>query len=327
MQAIILAGGHAKRLWPLTLIHAKPLLPIGDRPIVEYFLRELAESRVVSRIVLATNEKYAADFEAYVASRKWDAKVRVRAERQRTEAEKPGAIAAIRDVLSEIGTGQDTLIVGGDNVASFSLTGLAAFGREKRGSAVAGYDVGDRERARLYGIGRTAADGRLVEVQEKPAEPASTLALTACYFLTAADVQKLGIYVEEVKGQGKKAVDAPGNFIAWLAARSPVYLQRFQGYWFDIGSAEGYLEAHERILGERWVKGKVDDEKRLGRRVFVYPGAEVEESTLSDTVVLEGARVSRSTLRNTILGRDSVVEGLRLTDSIVGDSTRLLGDK
>ncbi len=133
-------------------------------------------------------------------------------------------------------------MLAGDNLFEYSLADLVDF-RRGRGpaSAVALYDCGDLELARHYGIVETDAAGLIVDFVEKPTAPASTLAATATYLFDRSHVPLVAEYL----GEGHSP-DNSGSFVAWLAARGPVYGYRFEGPWFDIGDRGQLLVADNR---------------------------------------------------------------------------------
>ncbi len=89
----MLAGGHATRLWPVTKNRAKPLLPVGDRPIIDHLVDDID----ADEIIISTNEKFAEDFREY--AEEFDRDVTVSVESQGSEEEKPGTIGALIQLL------------------------------------------------------------------------------------------------------------------------------------------------------------------------------------------------------------------------------------
>ncbi|MFB6245388.1 MAG: NDP-sugar synthase, partial [Candidatus Nanohaloarchaea archaeon] len=126
MKAVVLAGGHATRLWPVTKNRAKPLLPLGERPIIDYILDEIDEE--VEETIISTNEKFSEDFEDYIIEFGRDARVVV--ENQDSEEEKPGTIGAILKLIESEDLEDDLLIVGGDNYFGFDFRELLEFCRD-----------------------------------------------------------------------------------------------------------------------------------------------------------------------------------------------------
>jgi glucose-1-phosphate thymidylyltransferase len=137
----------------------------------------------------------------------------------------------------------DALIIAGDNLFDYRLAHLIEFWRARGSeSAVAVHDVGSRELASKYGIVDLDADDRIVSFVEKPDDPPSTLAATATYLYSRAHLELVDTYLEE-----GNAPDQPGNYVAWLHRREPVYAYRFDGGWYDIGDHEQLLEADNRL--------------------------------------------------------------------------------
>jgi glucose-1-phosphate thymidylyltransferase len=94
----------------------------------------------------------------------------------------------------------------------------------------------------LYGVVGVDADDRIVSFVEKPPTPMSTLAATATYLYTR---EHAGL-VDRYLGEGNPP-DQPGNFVAWLHPRVPVYAYRFPGEWHDVGDPEQLLAADNRL--------------------------------------------------------------------------------
>jgi glucose-1-phosphate thymidylyltransferase len=71
MKAIILAGGYAKRLWPLTKNKPKQLLSVGGRPMIEYIVEKLEVQEEIDRIIISTNEKFEDNFKEWLSGYKY----------------------------------------------------------------------------------------------------------------------------------------------------------------------------------------------------------------------------------------------------------------
>ena len=241
MKAIILAAGYATRLYPLTLTVAKPLLPVGGRPMVDRLLDRIREVDEVDTVHVVTNGKFAASFEAWAAGRDG---IVVHDDGTTSEDDRLGAIGDIEFVVErEDLAGEDLLVVAGDNLFDYSLADYVGWWRGKgEASAVAVHDVGTLELARKYGVVALGADERIESFEEKPAEPRSTLAATATYLFHRVHVPLVRTYLDE-----GRSPDQPGRFVAWLAECEPVYGYRFEGDWRDIGDAEQLLDADNQL--------------------------------------------------------------------------------
>ena len=239
MKAILLCAGYATRLRPLTDDVPKPLLPVGGRPLLDWILDGVREVEEVDEVHVATNSRFAADFEAWASGRE----VTVHDDGTTSNDDRLGAIGDLAFVLERIGADDDLLVIAGDNLLGFSLADLVEFWRAHGVcSVLAVRDVGSLELASRYGIVDTAGDGRVVGFVEKPAEPPSTLAATATYLYHRAHVPLVARYLAE-----GNPPDQPGNLIAWLHGREPVYAYRFDEEWFDIGDLAQLLEADNRL--------------------------------------------------------------------------------
>ena len=241
MKAVVLAAGYATRLYPLTETIAKPLLPVGGRPMLDHLLDRIREVGEIDAVHVVTNAKFAAAFAAWAAARP---DVVVHDDGTTSEDDRLGAIGDVAFVIDAAGLdGEELLVVAGDNLFDFSLAEYVAWWRTKgEASAVALHDVGDLELATRYGIVALGAGERVESFEEKPAEPSSTLAATATDLYHRAHVPLVRRYLAE-----GNSPDQPGRFIAWLAEREPVYGYRFAGDWRDIGDARQLLEADNRL--------------------------------------------------------------------------------
>jgi glucose-1-phosphate thymidylyltransferase len=104
------------------------------------------------------------------------------------------------------------------------------------------YDVGDLELIKQYGVVALDGDERVIEFVEKPSDPPSTLAATATYLYHREHLPLVARYLAE-----GNPPDQPGNLVAWLHKREPVYGYRFTGGWYDIGNPEQLLDADNRL--------------------------------------------------------------------------------
>ncbi|MDD5557068.1 MAG: nucleotidyltransferase family protein [bacterium] len=245
MKALILAAGYATRLYPLTRDRAKPLLPVGGRPIIDYIADALDAVGEIDRIFVVTNSRFAASFEAWAGSRRGRAPVTVVDDGTASDDDKRGAIGDILFVIEREGIDDDLFIVAGDNLFDLDLRRIAAFARE-RGPVIAAYDIGDREAARRYGIVAVDGDGRIVDFREKPQDPPSTLASLGMYLIPRGKVRLFGVYAAEGNN-----LDQPGNFVRWLYPREPVHAYVFSGVWYDIGDLEMYRKADALYTARR----------------------------------------------------------------------------
>ena len=238
MKALILAAVYATRLGPLTDSIPKMLLPLAERPMLDYLLDRIREVEEIDEIHLVTNSRFAALFRDWAPP-----DVTVHDYGTASNEDRLGAIGDLAFTIERAGlAAEDLLVVAGDNLVGYSLSEYVGFWREKGGSAIAVYEVADHELLKSYGVVELANDDRVVGFEEKPARPRSNLAATAAYLYRTQDLELLARYLEE----GNPS-DAPGNFVGWLYRRTAVHGYRFAGEWHDIGDARQLLEADNRL--------------------------------------------------------------------------------
>jgi len=233
VKVLVLAAGYATRLRPLTDTIPKPLLPVGGRPMVDWILDRIAETSA-DEVHLVTNARFAADFERWAAGKD----VYVHDDGTTSNEDRLGAIGDI----AFVGLDDDLLVIASDNLFDYSLADYEHYWRAKGGSCVAVHDVGDIELAKKYGIVDVDADDRITDFVEKPQQPPSTLAATATYLYRRDHAALVPTYLAE-----GNPPDQPGNLVAWLYQREPVYAYRFAGEWYDIGDQAQLLEADNRM--------------------------------------------------------------------------------
>ena len=241
MKCVILAAGYATRLRPLTEDLPKHLLPLGERPMLDWVLDRVQEVRDVSEVHLVTNSRFASAFERWAETNG----VEVYDDGTTSNEDRLGAVGDLRLAIEKAGLENDELVVlAGDNLFDFSLPRFVEWWRAKPqpASAVPLHDVGDLELATQYGIADTNADDRIVRFVEKPSDPSSTLASTLIYLLPPQHVRLVSAYLDE-----GLSPDNAGSFLGWLAGREPVYGYRFDGSWYDIGDKTQLLEADNRL--------------------------------------------------------------------------------
>jgi glucose-1-phosphate thymidylyltransferase len=244
MKAIVLAAGYATRLYPLTETVAKPLLPVGGRPMLDYLLDAIGGVDEIDAIHLVTNHKFAQDFADWAAPHP---EVTVHDDGTTSEDDRLGAIGDVAFVVDKARlNAEDILVIAGDNLFDYSLADYVTWWHGKGdASAVVLYDVGDLELVKKYSNVDVDSNQRLTSLTEKPEHPTSTLAATAAYIYHRSHVALVHAYLAEANSP-----DQPGRFLAWLVPRAPVYGYTATGDWRDIGDAQQLLDA-DNALRER----------------------------------------------------------------------------
>ena len=242
MNILILAAGYATRLYPLTLTKAKPLLGVAGKPMIEWVLDNLAPIPNIDNVYVVTNNKFAADFQAWAddyVKRQPKMKFKIINDGSMNDTDKLGAIGDINLVVArENLANSDLTVVAGDNLFSESLEEFAKF-CQGRTAVLATYDVKDLEAIKKYNSIEVNGEGVITHFEEKPANPKSTQTGIALYYYSKEAVAKFPEYIAEGNNP-----DQPGRFVQWLYTRTPVHTYEVPGIWFDIGSKETLDEAN-----------------------------------------------------------------------------------
>jgi|TARA_B100001964_G_scaffold217781_2_gene258176 glucose-1-phosphate thymidylyltransferase len=243
IKAILLAAGYGTRLYPLTLNKPKPLLEINNKPMIEHIIPKIEEIADIDEIYVITNNKFYKTFVEWKIGYRTNKKIEIINDETNSDEDKLGAIGDMQFAIKNKNIDDDILIVAGDNLFEFSLRKLNDFFKEKNVSVIALYDVKDKNIIKgKYGAVEIDQNNKIIGVEEKPEEPKTTLASTACYIFAKKDIEELE---KCIKDHNKP--DNLGDFIKYLANKEDVYGLAFTERWIDIGSKEQLEEARNTL--------------------------------------------------------------------------------
>jgi Nucleoside-diphosphate-sugar pyrophosphorylase involved in lipopolysaccharide biosynthesis/translation initiation factor 2B, gamma/epsilon subunits (eIF-2Bgamma/eIF-2Bepsilon) len=318
MKAVVLAGGYATRMWPITKDRPKMFLPVGDGTVIDIIFEDLEEDSRVDEVFVSTNERFADDFESYIESSSYE-KPTLSVEDTSEENEKFGVVGALEQLIDRENVSDDLVVVAGDNLLSFDLGEFVDFFESKGTPCLAAYDVGSKDRASSYGLVQLA-DDRVIDFQEKPDNPESTLVSIACYAFPAETLPNFETYLADGNNP-----DEPGWLMQWLQNRGSVHAFTFDGAWFDIGTPESYLDAVSWYLdGETFIDSTATvEDSTLGDNVHIMSGASVVDSELERTVVFKNTDINAATISNSVIDQESSVEAVDLADTLIGSYSQI----
>lgn len=241
MKAIILAAGYATRLYPLTEKTAKPLLDVKGQPIIDYIIEKLERCLQIQEIFVVTNEKFYNDFVSWQQSRKSKKRITIINDKTKENGARLGAIGDIDYVIETQHAYDDLLVIAGDNLFSFGIEDFVKFFDQKQTTLVALFDTQDKKTiAGRLGCVESDKFQRVVNFEEKPEKPKTTLAATACYIFPREDLH----FIREAISQ--QHFDRPGELIKFISLQKPVYAYQFSGYWYDVGTPEEYALVNKK---------------------------------------------------------------------------------
>ncbi|MDG5760068.1 sugar phosphate nucleotidyltransferase [Natronococcus sp. A-GB1] len=320
--AVVLAGGYATRLWPITRHRPKMLLPLGETTVIDRIYAELEALDRIEEVYVSTNERFAPDFEAHLEDRPYD-KPRLSVEETEREDEKLGVVGALAQLIDREGLDDDLLVIAGDNLFNFALEEFFEYFDRREGPAIAAYDVGSRERATSYGV-LELDDERVVGFQEKPDEPESSLVSIGCYAFPGEMLSLFDPYLE-----GGNDPDEPGWFVQWLQDREPTYAYTFDGAWYDIGTRRSYLDAVSWHLdGDSHVaESATVRDGSVGDDVHVMADATLVDADVERSVIFPAAHLGSTTVRDSIVDEEARISGFDLECALIGAHSRIPDDR
>lgn len=242
MKCLILAAGYATRLYPLTENFPKPLLKVQDKTILDWLLEDIDGAGVVDQYIVISNHKFAHHFKAWADHHKLP--ITVLDDGTESNETRLGAVRDIQFAIEELGLKDDLLVIAGDNLLDFSLQSFIHYFQKKQTTCIMRY--WEESEAKLHKTGVAVVDDqdRIVEMEEKPAEPKSHWCTPPFYIYKASDVGLVKTGIENGCG-----VDAPGSFIAWLSGQTAVHAYEMPGKRYDIGNLESYEQVQREYHG------------------------------------------------------------------------------
>lgn len=252
MKGVILAGGHATRLRPCTLVTNKHLLPVYDKPMVYYPLKTLADMGIWD-ILLISGRGHAGHFLDLLGSGK-----SLGVDLTFDVQEEAGGIAQALGIAEDFVGNDRCAVVLGDNIFEDSFPDAArAFEREARGAKIFIKEVADPQR---FGVPQLQ-DGKVIGIEEKPQHPKSHYAVTGLYMYD----QEVFHMIHTLKPSARGELEITDVNNAYITGGSMTY-EVVRGYWTDAGTFPSLLRAnilaakkagldfHSLGIDEEWAK-------------------------------------------------------------------------
>jgi glucose-1-phosphate thymidylyltransferase len=238
MKGIVLAGGTGSRLFPLTKITNKHLLPIYDRPMIYYPIQMLVDAGI-DDIMIVTGGRNSGDFLRLLGNGKEFGLKHI----NYTYQEGEGGIADALGLAEHFADGQKICVVLGDNLIEGSFRDAAdRFRRQPEGAHLLLKQVTDAER---FGVAELA-DCRVIGIEEKPKRPKSDYAVTGIYMYDASVFDKIKTLVPSSRGE-LEITDVNNAYIQ----EGHLTFSVLEGWWTDAGTFDSLLRAANLVEQSR----------------------------------------------------------------------------
>jgi glucose-1-phosphate thymidylyltransferase len=313
MKCIILAGGFATRLWPLTENKAKPLLHLKDKPLISHIVEKIPAD---IQIIISTNAVFEKDFNEWAKDYP-DRSLKIFVEDSASDDFKKGALGATAFVIEQEKINENLMLLAGDNYLGFNME---AFINHFDGNPLlAAYDIKDLNQAKKFGV-VVQREGHVHEFQEKPENPKSTLVSTGCYIFPAKNLRDIIDYARQKKD------DLGGIFEYLLKKGEPIKIFRFEEKWIDIGSFDAYLKANRELIGNQTIEKsgvtKEGNNRFLGG-IFLGDNVYIKDSVLDNVVVLKNCHIDNCVIRNCVVDENCTLKNLDLSHKMIRQGSNI----
>jgi glucose-1-phosphate thymidylyltransferase len=318
MKGIILAGGLGTRLRPLTHTGTKQLIPIANKPVLEYCIEDLREAGIhdIGIIVGYTPERIKSVCDAIGDGVRWGVNIVY------IEQDSPRGIAHAVYCAKDF-VGRDDLVVYlGDNMLK---GGIAPFiERFKAESVDGGILLAQVEDPRPYGVAVLNGEGNIIGIQEKPKQPASDLVVIGIYYFSS----RVFDIIEQLNPSDRGEYEISDTLRVLIESdQYTVSAIKVHGWWDDTGTAEAVLRANHLVMIDLQssCKGTVEQGARLVGNVVIGAGSVVDKGSVirGPVIIGKNCRISSTYLGPyTSVGDNCVVRGGEIESSIlIGDTT------
>ncbi|MFG6150593.1 glucose-1-phosphate thymidylyltransferase [Halobacillus sp. B23F22_1] len=314
MKGLILAAGNGTRLRPLSNTKPKPLLPVANKPVINYGIEMLYELGI-REIGIVIQPDHKEVFKQHLTKNK---NIRFHYIYQKKQR---GIAHAVKQAERFIGTDSFVLLLG-DNLINESLEPLKEACKKKNthGTVM----VTKVARPEDYGIAEIL-EGRITNVEEKPLHPKSNLAIIGVYLFKPTIFKAIHALAPSARGE-YEITDA----IQWLIDHKyKVNYVKAERPTFDVGTMERWLEANQWMLAQ---DPDLKNHNKVKNSTIIPPvkigkQCNIKNSVIGPHVSVEsGTTIKNCCIKNSIILRDSIFKNIpyEIVDSIFGEKTKFI---
>jgi glucose-1-phosphate thymidylyltransferase len=335
VKALVLAAGKGTRLRPLTNTVPKHLLPVGDKPVLFHILNYAKEAGIKDIGVVVSPESGPYIEEAIGTGSEWGGQITFI-----VQPEPLGLAHAVKVAQGFLGDSPFLMLLGDNLVQEGVKDFLDEFHTSNSDASILLKEVPD---PRAFGVAELDSSGRVVHLVEKPKKPKSNLAIIGVYLFTA-EIHKA---IAQTKPSWRGELEITDAIQKLLEMGKEIRSHLLRGWWLDIGSNDGLIEANRVVLDaflKRDIKGEADEQSRIVGRVEIGEATKIENSIVQGPVFIaancriknslvkpftnirDGTVICDSCLeRSVILENCQILKIKHLANSVIGKNTILAG--
>ena len=316
MKGVILAGGTGSRLRPITHTGPKQLVPIANKPVLEYAVDDLKETGI-TEIGIVLGNKGRDEIQEYFGDGS-DFGVEITYIIQGEPLGLAHAVGCARDFV-----GDDSFVVylGDDLMREGIVKFVEDFDADEYAAGIGLQEVDEPSR---YGIVDVNDAGDVIQLIEKPDDPPNNLALIGIYVFTPAIFEQ----IEKLEPSWRGELEITETIQGLLNDGSRIQSHVVHGWWKDTGKPEDVLHANRLVLDdiESDIQGTVEDAESVSGRVELGAGSTIEEGAIvrGPVSIGENTTIAAGTYLGpyTSIGDDCTIEEAHVESSVViGEST------
>jgi glucose-1-phosphate thymidylylransferase, long form len=334
MKGLILSGGKGTRMRPITHTAAKQLLPVANKPILFYGIEALIDAGI-KEIGIIISPETGSDVKQCVGNgEKWGIKIEYI-----LQDEPKGLAHAVKTARPFLGDETFVMYLG-DNLIKDGVGPLVE--RFSQGHADAFILLKEVENPSSFGVAQLNGNGRILLLEEKPAQPKSNLALVGVYLFN----KRIHEAIDQIKPSKRGELEITDAIQKLIENGNHVDSHVLKSWWLDTGKKDDMLEANRVVLDEMTevsIEGAIDSSSRVSGRVMIGAGSELKNCTVRGPAVIgkdcflensyvgpftsigDRARVSHAEIEHCILREDCQILDFhgRIADSLIGMNVEL----
>jgi glucose-1-phosphate thymidylyltransferase len=316
MKGVLLSGGTGSRLRPITHTGPKQLVPVANKPVLEYAIEDLKEAGISEIGVILGNKGRDEIQELLGDGSKYGVEITYII--QGNPLGLAHAAGCARDFVGD----DDFVMYLGDNILKSGVTDLVE--SFKAGDYGAGIALQEVDNPQAFGIADVDDAGNVTELIEKPDDPPTNLALIGMYVFSPAVFDA----IDDLEPSWRGELEITDAIQALLEAGHAIDSHVVTGWWKDTGKPEDILHANRLVLEDEALEtaGTIEDGAETDGRIELH-----ESSTIKEGAVVRGpvSIAANTTIKSgtyvgpyTSIGANSTLENIHIENSVViGDST------